>query len=248
MSVNLDPDMEISVSPAELYLALQWNAMLSKALDMLEKEGFTLIQRWGERRFKAFIAITILLFSGKCTRSQLIEVVEECGYSRSYAEKFVDRYLKLFKKRLPEEAYRLEAEQEEKRGRWGKPHTKGGAGRPALRFGVRETGLPCKSTPLYERLQRIMSLIMLLSGNTEKFYRLVFKLAADPRFGRPVIEGLKEVKLPWIRTLIEEVDRVKEEPTILEEKLGEVFGRVLEPVRKRADRIVARLLGTELTG
>jgi len=35
----------------------------------------------------------------------------------------------------------------------------------------------------------------------------------------------------------------REEPTILEEKPEEVFGRVSEPVRKRTDRIAAQLLG-----
>jgi hypothetical protein len=213
--------------------------MVWKLCDVLE-EGLPNLQKLPAKKLKAMYVVCMGLAFGH-TRADMVKEVSKLGYSESYAEKFVDRMMKEFRRLGDGIVFRMTAETEPVKGRFGKPRSRrrrGKAGRPPAKYKLEE--LP--KVELSQEFRRKLCLWMLLSGSFLRLLKLSMKIMLEPKMRGALLEAIgRMLPMPFnkLKRAFEEVT-IKEED--LEKHIEDWYSKLMEPVWKE----VPRILGLEL--
>jgi len=232
LSENLN---SICITPAELYLMLQFDHALWKLCDLFEKfEKEILNKKDMERKMKTFTIIALSIVLG-IPRNKMVRMLVESGlYKESYAEKAVRNYVKILAKPYELASYRVRSQTKKtEKGRWGRHEIEKKAGRPPLVFSV-EKSFSLINIKMDERLGRLIGFASILSGSFPRLMKILvrmgFKLGILDEIVHCFQEFSKVHDLQPLNLKLEDTDIKKK----IEKEIDKYFNLLVEPIRKDA--------------
>lgn len=241
MSVNSLPK-KLRLKPVELYLLIQFDHMLWKLCDIFEGAWHELA-KCPAKRLKATSNVWLDLVSGS-TRAEMVKDIVELDYEESYAEKFVDKMIKKYRRLLKGSGvFHIKVKSEPIKGQFGKPYSRRRrSGRPTSKYKLEEHS---KVKP-NKRMEKLPFLAILLSGSLVRFLKLCMRMMCEEPKMREVLLGAAKKIFPVPLNELEEsfqeiMVKGRED---LEKYIDEWYSKLMEPVWKELPSI----LGLELEG
>lgn len=215
---------------SELSFALQFDQMLLKFCDLLEKEMIPSISRLPEKRFRVLASVYAGIDQG-LPRSQLIQRAMRSGYATSYCEKLVDSIVGTMRGASVINQRRAKGR---RKGAW-----------PKGRYPVEYFFSPKKNKfKLEKRTVELIRIIPFLSGSYRRLSKLLIKVALKGPTSQVLTEILKGPGLgknevgQWDSLL--RSDMVDEDKLIVMEKhIDEIFDNLTKPMEKELSRILS---------
>ncbi len=215
---------------SELYFALQYDQMLWKFCDLLEKQMIPSITKLPEKRLRVLASVYAGIDQGMA-RSQLIQRATRSGYATSYCEKLVDSIVGTMRGASVINQRRAKGR---RKGVWPK-------GRYPVEYFVSPKKYEFK---LEKRTAELMRIVPLLSGSYRRLSKLLIKVALkgpSSQFLEEMVKGLdlgKNEVGQWDSLLRSDmIDEGK--LMVMEKHIDEIFDNLTKPMEKELSRILS---------